>query len=80
MITFLEQFSTWIKVLVNILTYAIIPMFSLFVVYGLLKWINRTKEGIKEVSKNPLYLVLWLILSIVLVIIVSKFVIPYFKI
>lgn len=80
MITFLEQFSTWIKVLVNILTYAIIPMFSLFVVYGLLKWINRTKEGIKEVSKNPFYLVLWLILSIVLVIIVSKFVIPYFKI
>ena len=79
MIAFLQQFGEWVKVLLNIITYAIIPMFTLFVVYGLMKWVSKTKEGIKEVSKNPLLLILWIGLSVLGIVLFVKYISPIFN-
>jgi heme/copper-type cytochrome/quinol oxidase subunit 2 len=68
----------WFKTILEVAGPAIIIIFSLALFAGLLKWTARTKDNIKEVSKNPILLVLWIVISILLIYLFYKYAIPIF--
>lgn len=63
MLEFLNTFLEWLKNILAIGGPVIVILFTLAVIAGLVKWSYRTKDWIKEVSRNPVLLVLWLLLA-----------------
>lgn len=66
----------WFMNLLKVMGPALIIFFTLAIFAGLLKWTNRTKDWIKEVSKNPILLFLWVILTIIAIYLFYRFVMP----
>lgn len=79
MITFGKSLLEFFK---NILTVAgpiIIILFTLALLAGMIRWTTRTKDYIKEVSRNPIMLVLWIVLTAIGIYFFYKYAIPLFR-
>lgn len=69
----------WFINIVKIVGPAIILIFTLAILSGLIRWTYKTKSNIKEVSKNPIVLFLWLIISLLAIYFFYKYAMPIFR-
>lgn len=65
MIKNLTSLYEFFKSLFEVAGPAIIVFFALALIAGLVRWTYKTRENIKDVTKNPILIVLWIILSII---------------
>lgn len=66
----------WFLTILKVVGPAIILIFILAVLAGIIKWTIKTRANIKEVSRNPIILFLWLILSILAIYLFYKYAVP----
>lgn len=56
----------------------IITVFSLISVYSMLKWGSKIKTAWYEIAKNPITIVFFIIVAVILIILFYKYVLPLF--
>lgn len=66
----------WFNNIVKYIGPVIIIMFTLALFAGLIKWSYKTKENIKQVAKNPIIVFLWIVISILIIYLFYKYLIP----
>jgi uncharacterized membrane protein YidH (DUF202 family) len=66
----------WFQQIITIVGPAIILIFTLALLAGLIRWTNKTKANIKEVAKNPTVLIIWIVVSIIIIYFFYKYAVP----
>lgn len=68
----LEWFNNFVKMAGPVL----IIVFTLAVFSGLIRWSYKTKNNLKEISKNPILIFIWILVSILGIYYFYKYAIP----
>lgn len=65
--------------MIKVLGPVIIILFVLAVIIGLMNWAEKTKDRLNQISKSPISLFIWLVLSGILVYFFFKYATPLFR-